>query len=71
MPNCITVNNLSKIILEIKVLNNLNFTFESFCVHVIIGPNGAGKTTLMRILAGLLKATSGTLEYLDNKTDLK
>jgi len=30
----------------------------------LIGPDGAGKTTLIRVLAGLMKPSAGTVEVL-------
>jgi ABC-2 type transport system ATP-binding protein len=34
-------------------------------IYGLLGPNGAGKTTAIKVLAGLLRKTSGTAEVLD------
>jgi ABC-2 type transport system ATP-binding protein len=60
--------------LSTKALNNISTTFEEHIIHGIIGPNGAGKTTLIRIIASLLKADKGSVNYtLGNKklSDIK
>lgn len=41
-------------------LYDLSATFESG-INLLIGPTTAGKTTLMRIIAGLVKPTTGTM----------
>ncbi|MEM2501612.1 MAG: ATP-binding cassette domain-containing protein, partial [Acidilobaceae archaeon] len=40
------------------VLRDINLEINS-SITAIIGPNGAGKTTLLRVIAGIVKPTSG------------
>ncbi len=46
------------------VLDNVNFTVNRGEFVALVGPNGSGKSTLIRILVGLLRASSGTVEVL-------
>ena len=43
------------------VLQNMNLCLPRGKIIGLLGPNGSGKTTLIKILAGLLKPTSGTV----------
>jgi len=43
-------------------LDGVSFDVYPGEVAAIVGPSGAGKTTVLRIVAGLLEATSGTTE---------
>ena len=43
--------------------DNISFNVEDSSIVGILGPNGAGKTTLLRMMAGILKPTSGTITY--------
>jgi len=43
----------------VRALDGVNLSVETGEVFGLLGPNGAGKTTLVRILATLLRATSG------------
>ena len=50
---------LTKVYGEINALNKLNLEISAGKVFGFLGHNGAGKTTTIRILAGLIRATSG------------
>jgi heme exporter protein A len=45
-----------------KIFNDISLSLGRGEVLALVGPNGAGKTTLLRVLAGLLKPTTGTVE---------
>ncbi len=49
------------------VLNVPELELEEGQLWGIIGPNGSGKSTMMKIIAGLLEASSGTIYYEDEK----
>jgi ABC-2 type transport system ATP-binding protein len=46
-------------------VRNLSFTVEPGRVTGFLGPNGAGKTTTLRILVGLVAATTGSATFGD------
>ena len=47
---------------NVNVLNNINLDIGKGELVVFVGPSGCGKSTLLRMIAGLEKITSGTLE---------
>ncbi|WP_172295283.1 ABC transporter ATP-binding protein [Pseudoruegeria sp. HB172150] len=46
----------------VEVLKDINLDIQTGELIVFVGPSGCGKSTLLRMIAGLEKITSGTLE---------
>jgi ABC-2 type transport system ATP-binding protein len=53
------IENLYKNYGKFRAVNNLNLQVPDGEIFGFVGPNGAGKTTTMKIICGLLAATSG------------
>jgi NitT/TauT family transport system ATP-binding protein len=49
-----------------NILTDVNFTIEEGELVAILGPSGSGKSTFLRILAGLIPASTGDV-FLDGK----
>src|SRR5699024_6636805 len=52
-------------------VNELSFSLEDHNCIALIGPNGAGKPTTLRMLAGLIKPTAGTISFVNNIDDFR
>ena len=51
---------------KIEVLHDVSMAIERGQIVTLIGANGAGKTTLLKTISGLIRPTSGAIEFEDN-----
>ena len=47
----------------VDIIKDINLYVNEGEIVVIVGPNGAGKSTVMKSILGLLKLTSGSVEF--------
>lgn len=62
--------------IEFYADNNISFEVNKGEIFGILGPNGAGKTTLLRMIAGIMKPSSGNItidnmQYEDKEIEIK
>lgn len=60
----ISTNNLSKEYDGVYRVQELDIRVKEGDIYGFLGPNGAGKSTTMKMLLGLVKPTSGTIEIM-------
>jgi ABC-2 type transport system ATP-binding protein len=67
MDYAIETTDLTKQYSSLIAVNKLNLKVQRGSIHGFLGPNGAGKSTTIKILVGLLKATSGSAKVLEQE----
>lgn len=67
MNEIIKIEQLHKSYGDIKAVNGIDLNVNEGEMFGLVGPDGAGKTTTIRILCGLLKVDSGSVEVLGSE----
>jgi branched-chain amino acid transport system ATP-binding protein len=65
-PQLLGLNQVSAAYGSFQALFGVSLSVSAGEAVGVIGPNGAGKTTLMRVISGMLTATSGEVRLLGN-----
>ena len=58
----INLQNVKKVFDNNEVIKNCNMSVKKGSIYGFLGRNGAGKTTVLKLIAGLLQPTSGTIK---------
>ena len=69
LPPAIEAHHLTKRFGDFTSVDNVSFTIQQGEIFGFLGSNGCGKSTTMKMLTGLLQATSGTAELLGAPVD--
>lgn len=64
--NIVDVKNLSIVYNKFTAVNDISFTVDEGETLGILGTNGAGKSSTLRVLAGVLNHTNGTVKIMGN-----
>lgn len=64
MDKILVVDRVTKEYPGRTAVSNVTFEVHKGSIHGFLGPNGAGKSTTMKMIAGLLPASSGTITLL-------
>ena len=65
-PLILNVDHLSLNIGKQAILEDISLTLSEGEILTIIGPNGSGKSSLVRVILGLVPATCGKVQLLNN-----
>ena len=71
MDKILVVDNVTKEYPGRLAVSKVSFAVKKGSIHGFLGPNGAGKSTTMRIIAGLMPSSSGSVSVLGEKVEPK
>ena len=60
-PGCIVLENINHSFGDKQVLSDIDLTVPYGVIYGLLGPSGCGKTITVKIMAGILEATSGSV----------
>lgn len=67
MISCISVSDLTKVYDERTVVDSLSFQVDENEIFGLLGPNGAGKTTTLEMIAGIRRASAGSVQIREHE----
>lgn len=65
----IRFENVSKQFDDTTILDNVSFEIERGKFYTLLGPSGCGKTTILRLIAGFIEPTKGSIYINDKKVN--